>query len=224
MAMMFMGRLTFILEGGSPHGPDESFLVSSEAADGMTRTALLIVSDLNTIHIDGVPLRDIWQRIYGVTAFFAGFADDLTVGEYQAAAGNAAGERFHPGLLGEETFLEDFRENIVMSYSGQSIYSGTGQSVIMPDGSGNFYPEVSPVFWQNRRVPFLRPALHTGQRHPGPFRLPLRGKEPAGEQRFMPSGLDVAGAFRCPGALEILENDGTLLFSHYRIPWSPCRG
>lgn len=216
MAMMYMGRLTFVLKGGTPHGPDESFLVSSEAADEMTRTALLIVSDLNALAADGVPLRDIWQRIYGITAFFAGFADDLSVMEYQAAAGTVAGETFDSGLLRRESFLEGFRRRIAMDHPKPSIYSGTGQSVIMPDGSGEFDPEgFTGLLAKTAGFRFFGQRYTPDSDILGRFVFPSVGRNPAGEQRFMPSGLDVAGAFRCAGALEIIENDGTVLFSHY---------
>ncbi|MEA3266705.1 MAG: DUF3160 domain-containing protein, partial [Candidatus Fermentibacteria bacterium] len=85
MAMMYMGRITFLLTGGDPNGPDEEFLVSEETAEEMTQAALLIVSDLNTIQSDGAPLKYKWQRIYEITAFFAGFADDLSASQYQTA-------------------------------------------------------------------------------------------------------------------------------------------
>lgn len=216
MAMMFMGRLTFILEGGTPHGPDESFLVSSEAADDMTRTALLIVSDLNTLEADGVPLRDIWRRVYEVTAFFAGFAEDLSVMEYQAAAGETGGETFDSGLLRRDSFLEGFRRRIAMDHPGPSIYSGTGQSVIMPDGSGEFDPEgFTGLLAKTAGFRLFGQRYTPDSDILGRFVFPSVGRNPAGEQRFMPSGLDVAGAFRFAGALDIIEGDGTSLFSHY---------
>ncbi|MCD6588781.1 MAG: DUF3160 domain-containing protein, partial [Candidatus Fermentibacteraceae bacterium] len=216
MAMMYMGRLTFILKGGSPSGPDEQNLVSEETAREMTASALLIVSDLNTIEVDGVPLKEKWERIYQITAFFAGFADDLSVSQYHAAAQATAGKSFPSESLEEGIFYDDFQSFIADNYTGSSIYSGTGASVVMPDASGEF-PEdgLQSLLEKTTGFRFFGQRYTPDSEILGKLVFPEIGTNPGGERRFMPSGLDVAACFRCEAALEIVNENGSILFSGY---------
>jgi hypothetical protein len=215
-AMMYMGRLTYILKGGNPSEPDEHNLVSEETAREMTASAVVIVSDLNTIEVDGIPLREKWERIYQITAFFAGFADDLSVSQYHAAAQAVSGNDFSSELLEEESFYDDFQSYIAENYAGPSVYSGTGASVVMPDENGAF-PEDGLLSLLEKTTGFR----FFGQRYTpdseilGRFVFPSIGLNPDGEQRFMPSGLDVAASFRCEAALDIVNENGSVLFSGY---------
>ncbi|MCD4706800.1 MAG: DUF3160 domain-containing protein [Candidatus Sabulitectum sp.] len=216
MAMMYMGRITFLLTGGDPYGPDEIFLVSEETAEEMTEAALLVVSDLNTIEIDDAPLKEKWQRIYEITAFFAGFADDLSASQYQAAAENVAGERVDSPIIRTQDFCDDFKLFIAENFAGPSIYSGTGASVIMPDASGEFDPEDFQVLLaKTTGFRFFGQRYTPDSEMLGKFVFPNISRNPQGRQRFMPSGLDVAASFRCQAALDILEEDGTMLYGNY---------
>jgi len=80
-AMMWYGRLVFLVNGGeSKHG----CLVSEETARRQTMAACAIAELLPKVRVaDGRTAHDVWQRIYGVTGFFVGTADDLTPGEYR---------------------------------------------------------------------------------------------------------------------------------------------
>ncbi|PIE53437.1 hypothetical protein CSA37_01315 [Candidatus Fermentibacteria bacterium] len=216
MAMMYMGRLTFLLKGGEPNGSDGPFLISAELADRLTESALYAVSDLNSIEADGETLKVKWQRVYEITAFFAGFADDLSVPQYHAAAEAVAGETPEASIVRTDQFLSGFRGYIAENFAGPSIYSGTGESMVIPDGDGQFSPEeFQPLLEKTAGFRLF------GQRHTpdseilGKFVFPSVSTNPRGEQRFMPSGLDVAAAFRCEAALDILENDGTMEYANY---------
>jgi len=216
MAMMYMGRLTFALKGGSPHGPRETYLVSAEDAERMTATALCIVSDLNTIESGDSPLRTKWQRIYEITAFFAGFADDLSVMQYQTAAEAAGGEEVSSLQLNGTEFRNSFIEYIATHFNGPSIYSGTGAAVIMPDEQGVFDPgDYADLLGKTTGFRFFGQRYTPDSEMLGKFVFPSVGSNPAGQQRFMPSGLDIAASFRCEAALEIIRSDGTALFSYY---------
>ena len=216
MAMMYMGRLTFLLKGGEPFGSDEEYLVSEEQAEEFTTTALLIVSDLNTIQAEGAPLKDKWQRVYEITAFFAGFADDLSVDQYQTAAEATSGEEFQLEHLESDSFRGSFLEYIVTSFQGPSIYSGTGAVVVMPDGNGEFDPaDFMPVLAKTVGFRLFGQRYTPDSEMLGKFVFPSIGTNPDGARRFMPSGLDVAASFRCAAALEILENNGDMLYDNY---------
>ncbi len=216
MVMMYLGRITFILHGGEPFGPDEEFLVSEGVAEEMTQAALLLVSDLNTIVIDEVPLKYKWQRIYEITAFFAGFADDLSVPQYQTAAEEVSGELIESTNLFEQSFYEDFTDFIAENLEGPAIYSGTGASVVNPEVSGEFDPaELQTLLSKTTGFRFFGQRYTPDSEMLGKFVFPNISVNPSGEQRFMPSGLDVAASFRCAAALEIIEEDGTVLFGNY---------
>ncbi|HPR23239.1 MAG TPA: DUF3160 domain-containing protein [Candidatus Sabulitectum sp.] len=217
MAMMYLGRLTFPLKGGSPWGPQEEFLVSAEDAERLTTTALLMVSDLNTLtDEEGDPLIGKWRRIYEITAFFAGFADDLSVMEYQRAAAETAGESFDSSLLSTDGFRGSFLAYIVENFRGPSIYSGTGASAVMPDQAGDFDPEdFAGLLGKTTGFRFLGQRYTPDSHMLGNMVFPSVGRNDRGEERFMPSGLDVAAAFRCQAALEIIQENGTTTHLHY---------
>jgi hypothetical protein len=216
MAMMYMGRITFLLRGGDPNGPDEQNLVSEETAREMTASALLIVSDLNTVQVDGVPLKEKWDRIYQITAFFAGFADDLSVSEYHAAAQAAAGKSFSSESLEDRVFYDDFLSFIAENYPGPSIYSGTGASVVMPDSNGEFPGDgLQSLLEKTTGFRFFGQRYTPDSEILGKLVFPETGANPGGERRFMPSGLDVAACFRCEAALELVNENGSVLFDGY---------
>ena len=218
MAMMYMGRITFILTGGNPNGPDEEFLVPESVAREMTEAALLVVSDLNTIQTesDGLSLKYRWQRIYEITAFFAGFADDLSASQYQAAAEAVSGETISSSEIYTDSFYDDFKTFIAENFSGPAIYSGTGASIVMPDASGEFDPaEFHTLLSKTTGFRFFGQRYTPDSEMLGKFVFPNITANPQGEQRFMPSGMDVAASFRCEAALRIIEEDGTTLYGRY---------
>jgi hypothetical protein len=69
-----------------------------------------------------------WDRIYAVTAFYAGFSDDLGPYEYMKVMdtvfGNGAREF-------NETTVEGMKANLA-EYQGPKIYGGTGNCVLVP--------------------------------------------------------------------------------------------
>ncbi|MCK5842622.1 MAG: DUF3160 domain-containing protein, partial [Candidatus Sabulitectum sp.] len=185
MAMMYMGRITFLLTGGDPYGPDEKYLVSEETAEEMTQAALLIVSDLNTIESNGVPLKYKWQRIYEITAFFAGFADDLSASQYQAAAEGVSGETFNSEMLYQQDFYQDFKLFVAENFAGPAIYSGTGASVVMPDASGEFSPaELQTLLSKTTGFRFFGQRYTPDSEMLGKFVFPNITPNPQGHQRF----------------------------------------
>ncbi|MHC4644419.1 MAG: DUF3160 domain-containing protein [Planctomycetota bacterium] len=84
-AMIWYGRTTFLLKGGEPHGPDKPYLVSAAEATRQTAAAALLTQQW--IAHDklpaGRPVKEVLERIYTVTAFYVGLADDLGFEEYE---------------------------------------------------------------------------------------------------------------------------------------------
>jgi hypothetical protein len=74
-AMMWVGRMGFLLKASGDPGDG---LVDGDRARHFARMAALLSRWLFEAEVEGAPAAETWQRIYSVTAFFAGFSDDLT--------------------------------------------------------------------------------------------------------------------------------------------------
>ena len=215
-AMMWLGRLTLLLNGGEPHGQTAAYIVSEEDAREMTASALLIVSDLSTVEADGELLLNKWKRIYEITAFFAGFADDLSVPEYSNAAREIAGEAADTDLIWSPDFYHQFRDHVNTSYAIPSIYSGTGQLISMPDENGEFNPDdLQEAFVKTTGFRFLGQRYTPDSEVLGKLVFPAVGLNYSRQNRFMPTGLDVAAAFGSDAALSILEERGAFEYEYY---------
>ncbi len=215
-SMMWLGRLTLLLNGGEPHGPQSAFLVSEEDALAMTACAVMTVSDLETIRSGDERLLDIWARIYEITAFFAGFADDLSVPEYAVAATELEGSETTVDIVWSTGFYQAFRELVNTSFAGPSIYSGTGGLVSMPDDQGEFDPgDLAGAFATTTGFRFLGQRYTPDSEILGKLVFPAVGATASGGQRFMPTGLDVAAAFGSSAARSILESNGDFEYANY---------
>jgi len=215
-AMMWLGRLTFILNGGDPSGQMATYIVSEEDARVMTASALCIVSDLSEIEYEGELLLDKWRRIYEITAFFAGFADDLSVPQYAEAARETAGSTAESQLIWSMDFYRSFRDYVNSHYAGPSIYSGTGELISMPDEQGEFDPgDLQEAFQKTTGFRFLGQRYTPDSEILGKLVFPAIGPDPSGNRRFIPTGLDVAAAFGSEAAISILEEQGDFEFASY---------
>ena len=97
--MMWLGRLAFRIK-----------------VDVETRQAVLATDALKgvSVELDGATVSgtDLWFRIYGVTAFFAGQADDLTFVEYDQAVRALFGEGFDLMALNDAATLASLQEKL----------------------------------------------------------------------------------------------------------------
>ncbi len=88
-------------------------------------------------------LLENWDRIYGVTAFYVGFSDDLGPYEYMEALDSVFGN-------GEREFNETAVEELktkLAEYQGPKIYGGTGNCVLEPP----FTPEQADECLENTK-------------------------------------------------------------------------
>jgi hypothetical protein len=97
-AMMWYGLVPFALEWPPPY--------PRGVCHEQIRQSLLITRILHTTRIDGTPAIDLWERIYEPTAFYVGFADDLTPAEWRAAAEKVWGHLPRPDELAETKRLD----------------------------------------------------------------------------------------------------------------------
>jgi hypothetical protein len=205
-AVMWYGRMSFILQGGCP-----DCLVSDRDAKLQTMGASLIASEF----ADSEVLKDKWDRIYSVTAFYVGLSDDLGPYEYIEALDSVFNGEFEPQDLTEEN-IGKLKAKLA-GYRAPRIYGGTGDCVIPPP----FSPEQADQCLENttgfrimgqRFIPdsyiFSKlvgayTGVYRGDREPKPFTFVISG---AGRPiRGFPRGLDVMALLGSDSARELLD-------------------
>jgi len=131
-AMMWFGRMAFLAKGGEPHGQSAPFLVSLEEARAQTLAAAHLTRLLTTEKLsDGRTVRDVWERIYAVTGFFVGLADDLGPPQYEAALTKVLGGKMDVTRLANVDQWEELQAELA-KYPDPAIYGGTGNIVVDP--------------------------------------------------------------------------------------------
>lgn len=214
-AMMWLGRLTFLAKGNIEN--EDGFVISREQAVEFTATAVQIISDLcSGSASDGESYLEKWRKIYSITAFFAGFADDLSVPDYLKVLNTMDMENLTVKDLYGDEFYESFTEKLAQECSGPKIYSGTGALVSMPDEQGAFDPEDLQKAFEitmgfrlfGQRYAFDSEVL-------GLMVFPSVGPNPTGNNRYMPKGLDIAAVFGSPAAYRVLCEQGDTNYNKY---------
>ena len=232
-AMMWYGRMTFLLKGKEPHGPispPAKALVSPESARVQTLQACLIAAKVDTVKVERRTVAELWDRIYLVTGFYVGFSDDLSIYDYREAVRSVFGSGFNVEDLDNDQKLGELKREFAKRPSPK-IYGGTGQSGVMAAPGEPFAPErldsilgntLGMRFMGQRFVPdsyvmsqLVSPAAgdYIGSRQPRPFTWVL---VPLGEVRGYPRGLDVMSLLGSTRAMEILTEEGDTEYSHYR--------
>ena len=127
-AMMWYGRMTFLLKGGEPHGMSAPYLVSAAEATRQTSAAALLTQQCicspQKKLPDGRLFKEVLERVYTVTAFYVGLADDLGFEEYEHAI-----KQIPPGsvyLPIMEKSSHDVLRRELAKLQQPAIYSGTG--------------------------------------------------------------------------------------------------
>ena len=214
-AMMWYGRIAFLIKGG----PDA--LISQEDAKLATIQASLIATSMGRVRTENQTAASLWNKIYAVTAFFVGVADDLTPYEYVEAIEEVFGLDFKADdLIGDE--LDEFRQ-ILLGMRAPTIYSGTGNcnvfSLSPEELTECLEKSMGMRFMGQRYVPdsyafqyLVAPSigLHTGSGHP--FTL---GITALGPTRVFPRGLDFMAVMGSDRALDILGEVGDSEYQHY---------
>jgi len=213
--LMWYGRLSMLLKGG------DDAIVSEQEARIQTLQACLIAG---TLHDPGnAALLDAWRRVYAVTCFYVGFADDLTPQEYAGAIAKVAGSSFEWASLAAEDTMFALRSELA-TYRAPQIYGGTGQVTLMPP----FSPEqlddlLSDTMglrlmgqrfiadgYMMQMLGFPNVGEFTGEGKP--FSMEMTD---GGPQRVFPRGLDVMAVLGSERAHEILEAEGDTAYTKY---------
>ena len=216
MAMMWYGRMAFLLKGGN------DALISEEDANIATLQAALISLELKEVEIDGVNAFDLWQKIYAITSFFVGIADDLTPYEYAKCFVDVFGNSSIDILLNEENMVR-FKAELAQQRSPK-IYGGTGNVAIPPPITKEKLYEVLDEtkgmrFMGQRYVPdsyifqqLVFPAVGAYMGNNTPFTME---NTMLGMLRCFPRGLDIFAVFGSSKAYEILREEGDTDYVNY---------
>jgi hypothetical protein len=230
-ALMWYGRLTMLLKGAPLYceTDDCDALISEEDADAQTLQALLLSLDIDGLGAGELDVMTRWERIYLVTAFFVGFADDLSVYEYLDSLAEVLGEAPALASLVDEEVLFAIRASLAKKRAPQ-IYSGTGGQVIMVEPGEEITPDMLNKvldktkgfrFMGQRFIPdsFMMGRLVS----PGAGALATDGDPsaftsvltPVGYVRGFPRGLDVMATLGSDRARELLTEYGDDAYTTY---------
>ncbi len=216
-AFMWYGRISMILKGspdippGETNQNDKKGFISAYDAKIQTMQACLIAS----MFAENKEVKDKWDRIYSVTAFYVGLSDDLGPYEYLEAMNAVFGDKFDPNELTDENIMK--LKTKLAEYRTPEIYGGTGMQYVSAAGGPDevlantqgfrlmgqrFIPD--SYMFQNLVFGYVTKYLGNEE----PFTMVfIDGVGPA---RGFPRGLDVMSLLGSKRAMEILqEGDDT---------------
>jgi len=213
--MMWYGRMAFLLKGG------DDALITEEDARIATIQASLISAELPSVSLQAQQSNltscwDVWDRIYSVTSFFVGTADDLTPYEYLDAMEEVLGTDFDVNQLADDEILLNLKAELAQMRNPQ-IYGGSGVCVIYPPVTKEkLYECLASTkgmrFMGQRFVPdsymfqnLVFPAVGMYVGDDEPFTM---GMTAIGPSRCFPRGLDVMAVLGSERAYEILDAEG----------------
>ncbi|MFA4987393.1 MAG: DUF3160 domain-containing protein, partial [Candidatus Brocadiia bacterium] len=201
-AMMWLGRLTFLVRGIMVK--DDGALVEVPTAKMQILAALLIASQL-----EKSKFRPQFDAIYEVTAFFVGYSDDLSPYDYLGIARKIVKNDKFSDILEQPVYLKFLQE--VLRATPPSIYSGTGEIVCEP-GTEAFAKALASTTGMRLMGQRFVPDAYIHGRLVYPIVTGYTGKQQPSTgtgDRILPSSLDV---MRILGSVEAaaIEKDLTL--------------
>ena len=219
-AMMWYGRMAFLLKGGnvSECCGVETPLITEEDAKIATIQASLLSSELPTVSVGNKTAQELWTRMYSVTAFFVGTADDLTPYEYQKAIGEVFGSEFDAKELTDDDKILRLKAELAKSRSPE-IYGGSGVCVVYPPitreklyeclaktkGLRIMGQRFIPDSYISQQLVFPAVGMYAGENCEKTFTCCYTAVGPA---RCFPRGLDVMAVLGSERAEEILKEEG----------------
>ncbi len=227
-AMMWYGRIGMLIVGKDLN-PDA--VISQEEADRQTMQAALIAGLLNSTSDEMAVASEIWNKIYQVTAFYVGIADDLTPADYSAALNQVLGASWSWQALAEEGTLDKLREQLA-TFGSPRIYGGLGAVTMQPPFTPDQLKEALAItaglrFMGQRYVPdsymaqkVLTPSVGAYQGAGKPFTM---ARTPMGDIRGFPRGLDILNAMGSERAAEILAAEGDTEYPDYDLRMGELR-
>lgn len=198
-AMMWYGRMTFLIRGSTT---DVTGAIPLADARIQTLAACALSGMMETRLADGRSLASTWDRVYAVTAYYVGLADDLTPYEYRSAIRKAVGENVHFADLTEKKKFFKLRKELSGMRKPQ-IYSGLGdlagppvniadektlaEALAITQGLRLMGQRYVPDSYMMGQVVYPAVGVYTGDKKK-PFTYVI---SPGGPIRGFPRGLDV---------------------------------
>ncbi len=209
--MMWYGRIAFLLR--------ESDIINEVDAKIATIQACLISTALPVLTIQDEPLDGLWGRVYTVSAFFVGTADDLIPLEYLTSIKTVFGTQFNATEFANETKMLSLLGALAQLRSPR-IYGGTGDVEVQPPFTKEQLSEVLektkgmrlmgqrfiPDSYMFQNLVFPTTGGYTGQGTA--FTL-------GGGQRIMPRGLDIMIILGSARARQHLDDEGDSSYTFY---------
>ncbi len=217
--MMWFGRMGFLLKGSISWGPDGAALISPHDADIQTLQAMLLARSLQDVQVGDRTGLEIWDRLYRVTAFYVGLADDLTPYDYLWAIDQIFAGEYAPADLAQPHNLLAIRTQLALLPSPQ-IFGGTGDATVPPEAGLEYIFEILdktkglrlmgqrfiPDSYVFQHLVSPQVGAYTGD----PRELPFTAAESGvlSLVRGYPRGLDVMALLGSRQALHILIDEG----------------
>ncbi len=210
-AMMWYGRIAFLLR--------ESDIIDEVDAKIATIQACLISTALSSLTTQDEPLERLWERVYTVSAFFVGTADDLIPLEYLTSIKTVYGTQFNATEFSNETKMVQLL-GILALLRSKLIYGGTGDVDVQPPFTKEQLSEVLektkgmrlmgqryiPDSYMFQNLVFPTTGRYTGQ---GTAFTHESG------QRIMPRGLDIMIILGSARARQHLDDEGDTSYEFY---------
>lgn len=231
--LMWYGRMAFLLKGSENWGKAGDALISVQDAKIQIMQAVLLAKSLEGIEVQGRSGREIWNRIYEVTSFYVGLADDLTPYEYLGALNKVFGSSFEPTELENEDNFFALKVELSLLRSPK-INGGTGNVYIVPPITPDTLDDVLDKtkgmrFMGQRFIPdsymfqhlvFPEVLDYTGSADPKPFTYGWTGVNWA---RCFPRGLDVMAVLGSDRARTILIEEGDTDYINYWLRFNELK-
>ncbi len=217
--LMWYGRMAFLLKGG------HEGLISEYDARIQTLQACLLAISLNTQTVGNRSANEIWDRMYTVTAFYVGLADDLTPYDYLWALDRVFGQEYVFADLDDPNHFHQLRTELALLPSPQ-IFGGTGNPLVVPPVTEETLNEILDKskgmrLMGQRFIPdsymFQNLVFPQVESYTGDFKdLPFTSVATAiGIIRCYPRGLDVMALLGSEQAKSILIQEGDTDYEGY---------
>ncbi len=220
--LMWYGRMAFLLKGAEPWGPACEALVSPYDAKIQTLQAMLLATSLRAVQMGQRSGLDVWDRLYTVTAFYVGLADDLTPYDYLWALDRVFGDEYTVDDLANEASYLAIKEKLALLPKPR-IYGGTGNVMVPPGAPPEALDEVLdktagfrlmgqrfvPDSYMFQHLVFPQVGQYLGGSTSAPFTLNANGA------RGYPRGLDVMALLGSEPATDLLIDAGDTNYVDY---------
>ncbi|MDT8301708.1 MAG: DUF3160 domain-containing protein [Sedimentisphaerales bacterium] len=228
--LMWYGRMSFLLKGAENWGPLGEALISIEDAKIQTLQAVLLAKAIENIQVGQRTGLEVWDRLYTVTAFYVGLADDLTPYEYLDTLDKIFGSDLEAAILENENNFFHLKTELTLLRSPE-IYGGIGDIWVNPPITPDALDEVLDKtkgmrFMGQRFIPdsymfqhLVFPSVleYTGNTETKPFTYGTLG------DRSYPRGLDVMAILGSERAKTILIEDGDTDYIDYELRFNELK-